>query len=214
MTEAPAYLREFEQTTFARLLLARGVRDGDDDALAAAAALAERLLGSAEAGGRYGAAIDVGVVLAIVRHRRHDLDGALTALDGAFAHAEPEGHVRVFLDEGERMTALLRLAAKDRPYARRLLDQAEPLVGRTPPAAATAAHGLVEPLSERELDVLRLLQSDLSGPDIADQLYVSVNTVRTHTKSIYAKLDVNTRRAAVRRAADLGLLPRDGVPPA
>ena len=81
--------------------------------------------------------------------------------------------------------------------------------------AQTATHGepatnpsrrLVEPLSERELDVLRLLATDLDGPDIARQLFVSVNTMRTHTRSIYAKLGVNSRRAAVSRAEKLGLL--------
>jgi LuxR family maltose regulon positive regulatory protein len=68
--------------------------------------------------------------------------------------------------------------------------------------------GLVEPLSARELDVLRLLASDLGGPDIARQMLVSLNTVRTHTKNIYAKLGVNTRREAVTRAGELGLLTR------
>ena len=68
--------------------------------------------------------------------------------------------------------------------------------------------GLVEPLSERELDVLRLLATDLDGPDIARRLFVSVNTMRTHTRSIYAKLGVNSRRAAVSRAEELGLLSR------
>ena len=67
---------------------------------------------------------------------------------------------------------------------------------------------MIEPLSERELDVLRLLGTDLGGPDIARELTVSLNTMRTHTKSIYAKLGVNNRRAAVRRAAELGLLSR------
>jgi LuxR family maltose regulon positive regulatory protein len=62
----------------------------------------------------------------------------------------------------------------------------------------------MEPLSPRELDVMRLLATDLDGPDIARQLFVSLNTLRTHTKSIYSKLGVNNRRAAVRRAADLG----------
>ena len=65
--------------------------------------------------------------------------------------------------------------------------------------------GLVDPLSERELDVLRLLRSDLSGPDIAHELTVSLNTMRTHTKNIYTKLGVNNRREAVRRADELGL---------
>jgi LuxR family maltose regulon positive regulatory protein len=71
-----------------------------------------------------------------------------------------------------------------------------------------AARIPVEPLSERETEVLRLLASDLSGPEIARELVVSPNTIRTHTRSIYAKLDVNSRRAAVRRAAELGLLSR------
>ena len=64
----------------------------------------------------------------------------------------------------------------------------------------------VEPLSERELDVLKLLGTELSGPEIADRLSVSLNTVRTHTKNIYGKLGVNSRRAAIRRAEELGLL--------
>ena len=69
-------------------------------------------------------------------------------------------------------------------------------------------HGLIEAVSERELEVLRLLGSDLSGPDIARELLVSINTLRTHTKSIYTKLGVNNRRAAVRRAQELDLLSR------
>jgi LuxR family maltose regulon positive regulatory protein len=79
-------------------------------------------------------------------------------------------------------------------------------------AVGTPQHGrpvpqgdLVEPLSSRELDVLRLLATDLDGPGIARELFVSINTVRTHTKNIYAKLGVNSRRAAVRRAAELDL---------
>jgi LuxR family transcriptional regulator, maltose regulon positive regulatory protein len=65
---------------------------------------------------------------------------------------------------------------------------------------------LVEPLSERELEVLRLLETDLDGPEIARELVVSLSTVRTHTQNIYAKLGVNNRRAAVRRAHELELL--------
>jgi LuxR family maltose regulon positive regulatory protein len=68
---------------------------------------------------------------------------------------------------------------------------------------------LIDPLSERELDVLRLLGTELDGPAIARELHVSLNTMRTHTKNIYAKLAVTSRRAAVRRAAELDLLPRN-----
>jgi LuxR family transcriptional regulator, maltose regulon positive regulatory protein len=112
----------------------------------------------------------------------------------------------VFVGEGPPMASLLRRVAKQRPawdYVRRLLDAGSHAGGTTP-----VGQRLVEPLSERELDVLRLLGSDLDGPDIARELTVSLNTMRTHTKNIYAKLGVNNRRAAVRRAAELNLLSR------
>ena len=103
------------------------------------------------------------------------------------------------------MAGLLKAAAKQgttRAYARRLLaSMSEPGPGRP------VAQALIDPLSERELDVLRLLGSELDGPAIARELMVSLNTVRTHTKNIYAKLAVTSRRAAVRRAAELGLPP-------
>jgi LuxR family maltose regulon positive regulatory protein len=90
----------------------------------------------------------------------------------------------------------------------RLLEAAvAPATGPSP-----TTQPLVDPLSERELEVLRLLHGDLDGPEIAGHLFVSVNTVRTHTKNIYAKLGVNSRRAAVRRATELGLLSREGRP--
>ena len=84
----------------------------------------------------------------------------------------------------------------------------EPSRGSTRGEQTAAGLGLVEPLSERELEVLRLLGSDLDGPDIARELTVSLNTLRTHTKNIYAKLGVISRRAAVRQAAELNLLSR------
>ena len=87
-----------------------------------------------------------------------------------------------------------------------------PTPGRRRTARGSARdQPLIEPLSERELEVLRLLESDLDGPDIARELVVSLTTVRTHTRNIYAKLGVNSRRAAVRRAAELGLLSRTGT---
>jgi LuxR family maltose regulon positive regulatory protein len=107
------------------------------------------------------------------------------------------------------MGTLLRALARQRSApasARRLLAAIDPAGDRAP-----AGPGLVDPLSARELDVLRLLGSDLDGPDIARELFVSLNTVRTHTKAIYTKLGVNNRRAAVRRAEELDLLSR-GVP--
>ena len=131
------------------------------------------------------------------------MPAALAALEQALTLAEPEGYIRVFIGEGPPMTALLRAAGqhgRGRDYARHLLA-ADSAKARLAPAQ----QGLVEPLSERELHVLRLLRTDLSGPDIARELTVSLNTIRTHTKSIYAKLSVNNRRAAVRRADELSL---------
>jgi LuxR family maltose regulon positive regulatory protein len=110
------------------------------------------------------------------------------------------------------MTSLLRRLARQRPtwdYVRRLLHARARAEGAAPLRQATpAGQGLVEPLSERELQVLRLLASDLDGPGIARELTVSLNTVRTHTRNIYAKLGVTSRRAAVRQAAELNLLSR------
>ena len=106
------------------------------------------------------------------------------------------------------MTDMLQAAARRGvmpDYVRRLLGEFGRSRGRP-----VASQSLVEPLSERELDVLRLLASDLDGPGIAEALVVGLSTVRTHTKSIYAKLGVNSRRGAVRRGQELGLISPSG----
>ena len=140
----------------------------------------------------------------------------MAALARALELGEPEGYVRTFTGEGPAMAALLSTAARrgvSPAYVARLLRAPAP----SPLETAARSDALVDPLSERELDVLRLLASELSGPEIARHLVVSLNTVRTHTKNIYAKLGVGTRRAAVRRAEDLGPAPplatRRGPPP-
>ena len=201
-----SYLHEFEHATLARLLLAQGTRDRAGHGISEATELTERLLAAADDGGRKGSAIDILVVQALARHARGDVAGALASLHRAVALAEPEGYVRIFIDEGPPMAALLKLVAKERKapsYVRRLLGAVVTAEGR-----ATVGQPLIEPLSERELEVLRLLGSELDGPDIARELTVSLATVRTHTRNIYAKLGVNSRTTAVRRAAELGLLSR------
>jgi LuxR family maltose regulon positive regulatory protein len=207
--DEPDYLREFEHLTLARALVARFAVDGDEGAISGAVRLLTRLRQAAEAGGRTGSLIEVLVVQALAEQARGQVGAARTSLRGALAAAEPQGYVRVFLDEGERLAALLRAAATEvgaDGYARRLLAAHAPDQnggGRPGP--------LVDPLSPRELDVLRLLGTDLDGPDIARELFLSVNTVRTHTKNIYAKLGVTSRRAAVRRGEELDLLARAAV---
>jgi len=201
-----SYLREFEHITLARLLLARDQGEGAEHSAHEAARLLERLLLAAEAGGRTGRVIEILVLRALASQALGDMPAALGFTGRAVTLAEPEGYVRVFADEGPPMTSLLRAAAKRgtrQDYARRLLAAASGTERNGPVEQA-----LIEPLSDRELDVLRLLGSELDGPAIARELMVSLNTMRTHTKNIYAKLAVTNRRAAVRRAAELGLLPR------
>jgi len=165
--------------------------------------LLERLLLAAEEGDRTGYTIEVLVLESLVHQTRGDVTAALVLLERALTLAEPEGYVRIFVDEGPPMAALLEAAAKRQivpDYARQLLAAFGQAEDRTP-----VKQVLIEPLSERELDVLRLLGTDLDGPEIARHLMVSLSTLRTHTRNIYSKLGVNNRRAAVRRAAELAL---------
>jgi LuxR family maltose regulon positive regulatory protein len=200
-----SYLREFEHVTLARVLLAQHAA-GAEGSLHDSTRLLERLLVAAEDGARTGSVIEILVLQTLAHQARGDLPTALASLQRALTLSGPEGYVRVFVDEGSPMATLLKAVAKQGiapSYVRRLLAAVNKTDDGTP-----KSQGLIEPLSERELDVLRLLGTDLGGPDIARQLIVSLNTVRTHTKNIYAKLGVNNRRAAVRRAEELGLLSR------
>lgn len=200
------YLREFEHVTLARILLAQHATGHHARSLHDATGVLERLLRAAEEGRRSGSVIEILVLQALAQQARGDMSAALAPLERALTLGEPEGYVRVFVDEGPPIASLLRAAARQRTgrdHARRLLAALS-----RPERAGLAEQGLIEPLSERELDVLRLLSSDLDGPDIARELVVSLNTVRTHTKDIYAKLGVNNRRAAVRRAEQLDLFSR------
>ncbi|MEZ4517134.1 MAG: tetratricopeptide repeat protein [Chloroflexota bacterium] len=198
-----SYLREFEYLTLARLLIAQYRADGTNAAVHEAIELLARLLHAAEAGGRMGSVIEILILQALAYQTQGDASSALEPLARALVLAEPEGYIRIFADEGEPMAGLLSVAAENGiapDYIRRLLmatDKTE-----TPIVAGL----LTDPLSDRELDVLRLLGTELSGPEIANELMVSLNTMRTHTKNIYSKLGVNSRRAAVRRAEELDLL--------
>jgi LuxR family maltose regulon positive regulatory protein len=198
------YLREFEHITLARILLARDVRDRAHPSSHEALGLLERLLHAAEAGGRAGSVIAILVLQALAHQAHGDLPAALAPLERALTLAEPEGYVRTFVDDGLPMATLLAAAAK-RGITPDYIDQLPAAFGKTEDTTP-ARQDLIEPLSGRELDVLRLLATDLDGPDIARELMVSLNTMRTHTKNIFGKLGVNNRRAAVRRAQELALL--------
>jgi LuxR family maltose regulon positive regulatory protein len=198
------YMREFEHATLARVLLARFRGERMGQPLDDATRLLERLVRAAEEGGRTGSVVEALALLALAQQAGGDARSALASLERALVLAEPEDYVRTFTDEGAPMASLLSEVAKRGHvpgYARRLLAALGEGGSRTVPT-----QNLVEPLSERELDVLRLLGTHLNGPDIAVELVVSVNTLRTHTKNIFAKLGVNNRRDAVLRAHELGLV--------
>ncbi len=205
-----SYLREFEYVTLARVFIAEYKRDQADGAMRKAMALLERLLQAAEAGGRMGSVIEILVLQAVAHQAQGDTPSAFVPLARALALAEPEGYVRIFVDEGPPIEALLQEAAKHGPATKRgptlnYVRQLQAALG-TAEGKTAVLPPLIEPLSERELNVLKLLGTELSGPEIARELMVSLNTMRTHTKNIYNKLGVNNRRAAVRRAKELDLL--------
>jgi LuxR family maltose regulon positive regulatory protein len=192
-----SYVREYEHITLARVVLAQ-------HSVAEAVALLQRLLRAAEAGARSGSVIEILILQALAHQAQGDTRNSLDRLERALTLAEPEGYARIFLDEGADVVLLLRAAARARlapGYAHHLLRSLE-----GPRMSVQAPKKLVEPLSERELDVLRLLGTDLTGPEIARELTVSLSTLRTHTQNIFNKLGVNNRRAAVRRAEQLGVL--------
>lgn len=208
------YLHEFEHITLAMVLLARG--QSGHSPTSEVTRLLGRLLAAAEAGGRLGNVLEILVQLALAAQLEGSRVGAVDLLGRALVLAEAEGHVRVFLDAGPAVATLLRGITPDSPagpHARVVLAAGEGIRGSGIPvggAPAVAQPGLLEPLSARELGVLRMLGGDLDGPAIARELSVSVNTVRTHTRHIYAKLGVSNRREAVRQAARLGLLRQVG----
>jgi LuxR family maltose regulon positive regulatory protein len=208
----PLYLREYEHLTLVRLLLARHRAEPAprEPPVAAVLNLLDRLHGEATRAGRDGSLLEIRTVQALAHHANGDLPLALDVLARSFAETpEPAGQVRLYLDEGAPMLALLRAAVRAdteggevlREHARRLLDRATRTAGGVEPPQP-----LVDRLSDRELQVLRLLDSELTGPEIARQLYISLNTLRTHTKRIFTKLGVTTRAAAVRRARERALL--------
>jgi LuxR family maltose regulon positive regulatory protein len=187
----------------ARVFLAKGEASE-------ALALLEPLRQQMEAKGWQDELLKVMIQQTIALQAHGEMEKAAQVLVEALALAEPGGYIRIFVDEGEAMRLLIEKLSRSRN--RPLSGYADKLLAAfTQPAAASKSaiirqkSDMIEPLSERELEVLKLLRSELSGPEIALQLSVSINTFRTHTKNIFIKLGVNDRRAAVRRAEELDI---------
>jgi LuxR family maltose regulon positive regulatory protein len=201
----PIYVGGLEYGVLARILLAQGRLDET-------ITLLQRMLEPAQAGGHTTRVIEILRLQALAFQARGDTAQAMTALERALTLAEPGGFIRIFVDEGPPMARLLyeavtRGIAPD--YARRLLSAfpvAEPEQTESSKTQAPKPE-LVEPLSERELEVLQLIAEGLTNPEIASQLFLALNTVKAHTRNIYGKLGVNSRTQAVARVRALGILP-------
>jgi LuxR family maltose regulon positive regulatory protein len=208
-TDEICYAHERDYLVFARVLLAQHAPDR-------ALRLLERLDAMAQDQARLESVIEARSLVAMALAALGERAQAQATLGEALAMARPEGYVRIFADEGAPMAALLRhINGELRPFALQVLaafsrtespglrtDSAEPPDSVLSPQSSI----LVEPLTERELDVLRALAAGQSNRAIAQQLYLSVATVKVHLKHIYGKLAVNSRTEALARAHELNLL--------
>ncbi len=206
-----SYLHEFEHLTLARLLIAQYKRDHLDGTIHDAMRLLERLLKAAEEGKRERSVIEILVLQALAFDALGDFTAALQPLRRALILAEPEGYCQLFLDEGPPLAHLLYqlLPQGDTSACVQRLLAAFPVVETeqaAPPKTQVPGLELIEPLSERELEVLGLISEGLTNLEIASQLYLSLNTVKAHTRNIYGKLGVSSRTQAGARARALGII--------
>ena len=221
--EEPSYPREGEYLTLARVLIARARGDPEGPYFDDALRLIDLLLGAAESGARMGSVIEMLILRALALQARRETGGAFVALERAIGLAEPEGYIRVFVDEGASIAALFSefLKARRREgrsakqlaslgYVRELLAVFEsPHTGTEPPAPAQHAQATGQPLPEhltrREREVLVLIGEGFSNREIAARLFITTSTVKWYVHSILRKLDVDSRTKAVARGRELHL---------
>lgn len=210
-----SYLHEYEHVTLARLLIAQSRDENDAKPAQVAVDLLERLLDAAEEGERYGNALEIRLQLALAHHAAGSAGVAVATLERALELAEPEGYCWSFVTEGEPMRSLLKLATGDGAtgkYARRLVsafDELTPVIGdgaRPGGPAHTEVDGLPEQLTAREVEILKLIASGKRNQEIADELFITVSTVKRHIANAYGKLQVGHRTEAVARANELNLI--------
>lgn len=211
-----SFVRDLEHVNLARVLAAQGMQHPKSSFLDDALNLLARLLSKAGSKGWVTRTIEIQVLQALTLAAQGRLNSAADALAQALRLAEPQGYVRIFIDEGAPLGELLRQAAA-RPaitiFANKLLTILESelvTLGlgdiHLAPSSGGPPVSMVEPLTGRELEVLRLLATDLSSTEIARELFISVNTTRSHIQHIYAKLEAHSRFEAVSRARELDLL--------
>ena len=209
VTDEVSYLNEFELLTLVRVRLAEGTFIG-------VSSLLERLLALAETQKRIGSVLEILLVQAHTHQTQGNLPLALAALEQALTLAEPEGYLRIFVDEGEAMRLMLadfRLLIEKQSNHRLLGYVDNLLAGFVQPTANTAQSKIqnkkseiIEPLSERELEILLLVAQGLSNAEISQRLFLALSTVKGHNLRIFGKLQAQNRTDAVARARELGLI--------
>jgi LuxR family maltose regulon positive regulatory protein len=205
-----SYLHEFEHVTLTRVLIAEYKRDRADRVIFEAMGLLERLLKAADEGRRLGSVIEILVLQALAHEAQGNIPLAFVPLDRALALAEPEGYVRIFVDEGMPMAQLLSEAVAHGimpDYVGKLLAEFEAEGQKNEDKSyLPSTQPLIEPLSQRELEVLQLIAQGLSNREISERLFLALSTVKGHNRIIFGKLQVQRRTEAVARARELGLV--------
>lgn len=203
-----SYQNEFAHITLVRVFLAEYRGGQTERSIHDAMKLLARLLDAAKAGGRMGSVIELFVLQALLHQAQGNKLAALASLKDALTIAEPEGIVQVFVDEGEPMQTLLAesLTHGATPgYVTKLLTSMSSQVDNET-ISPDSNQLLIEPLSKRELDVLRLLATGHTNQAVADDLVIAVSTVKKHVNNIFGKLGVANRTQAISRARDLDIL--------
>jgi len=207
------YVHEFEHITLARVLIAEYQSNRKERIFQDALSLLKRLLKSAEDQNRMGSILQILTVTALAYHAAGSTSQAFASLERSLRLAQPEGYFQTFVDEGEPMRALLSVFQtwidqqprsqyqELRVYTGKLLSAFTQPTGIGKPAP-----GMVEALSQRELEVLRLIAQGLSNNEISKKLFLALNTVKGHNRIIFSKLQVQRRTEAIARARELGLL--------
>jgi len=208
VTNEASYLGEYEHLTLARVCLAEG-------SFAGVLELLDRLLALAESQKRKGSVIEILLTQALVHQAQGNQPQALAALERALMLTEPEGYIRIFVDEGETMQLLvsdfqLTTTPRAHPllgYVNRILDFFQQSTESTPQLNIVNPESeIVEPLTKRELEILRLIAAGHSNAEIGQRLYLALSTVKGHNLRIFNKLQVENRTKAVARARELSLL--------
>ncbi|MBI3172518.1 MAG: AAA family ATPase [Chloroflexi bacterium] len=216
LLETPDYLHEFERLTLAKIALAEYQHDQNEQHILDVLKLLEGQLKLAQEQNRLRSQIEILVLQAFALQAKGEAAQAISSLEKALSLAEPEGYLRIFVNEGEFLRLLIldvRSAVEKSPYF--LFGYLEKLLAEFPQPTEFQLQKskfenpkpeLIDPLSDRELEVLRLIAQGLSNQEITQKLFVALSTIKGHNLRIFAKLQAKSRTEAVARARELGLL--------